>query len=99
MVIRRTFAVCLISMVCGCARNPPKPVTINGPESHSLLPAARGFIVMDQQPGGIVAVQLPGLSAITVRAQSSQNSPDMADIHMLSGPDDQGRIAYIENYF
>jgi hypothetical protein len=87
-----------ISMACGCGLN-PKPVTIKGPETDSLLAAARGFIVMDRPPGGIMAVQLPTLRAIIVRPESSRNSPDMADIHALSGPDNLGRIAYVEDHF
>jgi hypothetical protein len=98
VIIRRSFVIFLISIGCGCGLR-PKPVTVPGPESHSLLPAAKGFIAIDQPCGGIVALELPTLRQITVRPQSSNGSTDMPTIHMLSGPDDRGRIAYIEDHF
>ncbi|HZK81639.1 MAG TPA: hypothetical protein VFC46_11240 [Humisphaera sp.] len=54
---------------------------------------------MEQPCGGMVAVELPTLRETTVRSQGSCDSGDMATIHMLSGPDDHGRIAYIEDHF
>ncbi len=61
MNIRHIFSLAFLALiVCGCDTN-PKPVTVNGPESNSLLSAANGYIVMDQQFGGILALQLPTL--------------------------------------
>jgi len=98
MSLRRISAVFLISMVCGCGLF-PQPITVPGPESDSLLPTAKGFIVLEQAPGGVVAVQLPTLRKTTLRPQSSDNFADMAIIYALSGPDNLGRIAYIEDHF
>src|SRR5271156_3082699 len=99
MNIRRiTSVACLMSIACGCGLF-PQPITVPGPESDSLLPAAKGFIILEQAPGGILAVQLPTLRKTTVRPQSPDNFADMAIIYALSGPDNLGRVAYIEDHF
>jgi hypothetical protein len=84
-------------MVCGCGLF-PEAVTVPGPESNSLLPKTNGFVVMAQACGGMVAVELPTLRETVIRRQSSVESDDMPTIHAMSGPDDQGRIAYIEDH-
>jgi hypothetical protein len=98
MLIRLLLAVFLVSMVCGCGLF-PEAITVPGPESHTLLPSATGFIVMSPPLGGIVAFELPTLREITVIPASPDNAEDPPTIHMLGGPDDKGRIAYIEDHF
>jgi hypothetical protein len=73
-------------------------MTVPGPESDALLPGAKGFIVMAQPRGGIMAVELPSLGQITLRPASPESVADLPTIHALSGPDDSGRIAYIEDH-
>lgn len=84
-------------ILCRCAIAQNK--TVPGPESDQLLPVSTGYIVMARQPGGIVAIQLPSLKESVVRPESNRNVDDMPTIHALSGPDQQGRIAYIEDHF
>jgi hypothetical protein len=76
----------------------PKPITVPGPESDALLPGAKGFLVMAQPRGGISAVELPSLRQMTVRPVSPENVADLPTIHAISGPDDSGRIVYIEDH-
>ena len=81
--------------------------TVPGPETGKLLPATTGYVLFDfgrDQPDGIavgdiVAIQLPSLKNTVVRPRPPQNQIDMPNIHSLSGPDAEGRIAYIENHF
>jgi hypothetical protein len=81
--------------------------TVPGPESDKLLPATTGHVLFAfgaDQPDGlpvgdIVAVQLPTLKATIVRPTTPENPVDSPTIHALSGPDAEGRIAYIEDHF
>jgi hypothetical protein len=81
--------------------------TVPGPEVDRLLPAATGYVLFaigSDQPDGIargdiVAVQLPTLKNTIVRPTTPPNRIDMPTIHALSGPDAEGRIAYVEDHF
>ncbi len=68
--------------------------TVPGPEAKTLLPASAGYLVMNRGAGGIIAIQLPTLQETIVRPVFK----DMSRIHALSGPDREGRIAYIEDH-
>jgi hypothetical protein len=46
-----------------------------------------------------VAVALPELKETFIRPFGSPNEDDDPTIHALSGPDDKGRIAYVEDHF
>jgi hypothetical protein len=84
--------LCSALLLAGCAvaKGPPLP-TVDGPETLDLVQGVGGHIVMDRPVGGIVAVSLPALKEVVVRA------PDQGEpIHSLSGPDAAGRIAYVE---
>ncbi len=81
--------------------------TVPGPESDKLLPATSGYALFafgSDRPQGIVAgdiiaVQLPTLKDTVVRKEVALNQVDMPTIHSLSGPDAEGRVAYIEDHF
>jgi hypothetical protein len=81
--------------------------TVPGPESDKLLPATTGytlFVFGRDRPqgivdGDIVAVELPTLKDTVVRPRPARNQADMPNIHTLSGPDAEGRVAYIEDHF
>jgi hypothetical protein len=81
--------------------------TIPGPESDKLLPATTGYAIFafgSDRPGGIaagdiIAVELPTLKDTVVRPTVAPNQVDMPTIHSLSGPDAEGRVAYIEDHF
>ena len=97
-MIRHILAACLILTIYGCGSDSAS-VTVPGPESDALVPGAIGYVVVDRPFGGIVAVQLPTLRNIIVRPTGSYSGNDTPTIHMLSGPDHMGRIAYIEDHF
>src|SRR5205823_12272354 len=49
--------------------------------------------------GGMIAVQLPTLQEIVIRPTTSSTQLGFPVVHALSGPDEEGRIAYIDDYF
>ncbi len=71
--------------------------TVPGPETDKIVTAATGYALFAF--GDIVAVQLPTLAKTIVRPPTPVNRGDMTTIHALSGPDAEGRIAYIEDHF
>ena len=74
--------------------------TVPGPESKTLLPASGGYVVFERpHGGGISAVELPSLRETIVIPDPPADAADRPNIHAISGPDDQGRIAYIEDHF
>jgi hypothetical protein len=72
--------------------------TVQGPEKTDLASSVAGYIVMGPLSSGITAVRLPTMEEIVVRTQWSADTGDTATIHTLSGPDGDGRIAYIEDH-
>src|SRR5437762_3454464 len=98
MVIRNAL-VALIITASGCnpVSNNPAPQTVIGQESAALLPTVSGYIVMDRPPGGIVAVRLPDLQEIVVRNSSPPGQQLFPMVHTVSGPDEDGRIVYIDS--
>jgi hypothetical protein len=81
----------LVSIIISCNTRPSIP-TVRGPEATSLLSSSQGYIVYPVPVGGIKAIALPSLKVITIRKEDKGYEP----VHSLSGPDKNGRIAYIE---
>ncbi len=73
--------------------------TVPVPESLKLLPATTGYLVMDDVPGGMIAIQLPSLQKTVLRSTAPPKPDEFSHVHALSGPDQEGRIAYIEDHF
>lgn len=94
-------SLCLVAaMMVPLACMTPAPKTVPGPESDKLVPTASGYVVFERpHGGGIAAVELPSLRETTVVPDPPKDARDRPNIHALSGPDEQGRIAYIENHF
>jgi hypothetical protein len=67
------------------------------PESKDLLKQLTGYVVRSQGRE-MLAVSLPGLKETAVRLARAENADDFPSIHALSGPDGDGRIAYIEDH-
>jgi hypothetical protein len=76
-----------------------KEPTVPGPESKVLSNRATGYILHTPRKRPIVAVSLPDLNETVIRRDIPRNEVDNSTIHSLSGPDDEGRIAYIEDHF
>ena len=89
----------LVFVAAGCACAVPQAATVPGPETSELLPAVGGYIVLNEPPRGITAIHLPTLKENIVKPQGRPNDNDSATIHALSGPDSEGRVAYVEDHF
>src|SRR5205823_5244674 len=83
------------ALLGGVARGQSK--TVPGPEVKNLLPATAGYLLTNQLNDAITAIQLPSLKETVVRP-SRKDPNDRPIIHALSGPDAEGRIAYIEDH-
>jgi hypothetical protein len=75
-----------------------------GRESPEFARQLGGYLVtndeLDQgEIAGIVVVSLRNLKQRKVRTFEASDEADYPTVHALSGPDDTGRIAYIEDYF
>src|SRR4051812_37510531 len=96
---RLLITVLIVSTVFGLGCSIGQEKTVPGPESDKLAAATAGYVLTSTPPGGITATRLPMLQETIVRPAGPQNPNDMPTIHALSGPDMEGRIAYIEDHF
>src|SRR4051794_25521157 len=85
----------------GCGPGAPPAATVPGAQINTLTPPTTGYVVMEQPRGGIVAVQLPSLKETIIRRAAAPEPIQIyfAMTHGVSGPDENGRIAYIEDHF
>ena len=101
----RTSHACLICLgiafqtllIPGCLRS-NSAQTVDGPEAENLIGKLSGNIVTNDS-GDITVISLPSLAKHTVRKFPKSDDGIFPTIHALSGPDREGRIAYIEDYF
>src|SRR5437016_5465362 len=85
--------------VCGCGDANAQPKTVAGPESDKLLQQSVGYVLITRMSREITAIQLPSLQEKVIRPTRPADPNDDPTIYRLSGPDAQGRIAYIEDHF
>ena len=79
-------------------KSAPMAETVDGPEAADLVGRLRGSLVTDDT-GNITALSLPDRKEHIVRLLPRTEEGYGPTIHALSGPDREGRIAYIEDYF
>jgi hypothetical protein len=90
--------VCIACLACWPDDAPPLP-TINGPETANLLSQVHGVLVTrhrraaDGLTAEIAAVELPGLQQTIIHLPTN---PQYVLIAQVSGPDEDGRIAYVQ---
>lgn len=93
-------ALLLAVVACGSGCRDSRPLlTAPGSETKDILPNIAGYVVMDKPRGGMIAIQLPTLKEIVIRPEAPRDVPEFPVVHALSGPDEQGRIAYIDDHF
>lgn len=88
----------LLASAIGC-NVPVHEETVPGPETDTLVPAVRGYVLTTPSCREIVALELPSLKETTIRPTRPKDPNDDPIIHRLSGPDSKGRIAYIEDHY
>lgn len=94
---RVALTILMALIVCSvCASQVP---TVAAPESKQLASRVDGCIVWSAPRGGIAALSLPEMSKFVVRPPAPEGVDVFATVHALSGPDVEGRIAYIEDHF
>src|SRR5438309_1124285 len=100
MSTRSTFIALLLSLsVPACSFADEGGKTVPGPESDQLLPATAGYLLITPSSREITAIELPSLRETIIRPTRPNDPNDDPTIHTLSGPDADGRIAYIEDHF
>src|SRR5205085_2131378 len=57
-----------------------------------------GYLIWSAGDGAIRCISLPELKETVVGPFGAPNEDDIPTIHALSGPDNEGRIAYIEDH-
>jgi hypothetical protein len=94
------LSVAIAAMVLlGCSVGAGDAPTVEGPESKDLAGRLSGCVIRTKAPGEIVALSLPTLRESIVRPAAPADADFYPTIHALSGPDKDGRIAYIEDHF
>lgn len=96
---RLSIPALLVALAFGIGHSVAQERTIPGPESDKLAAATTGYVLVDVPQDGITAFRLPTLQTTVVRPAVALNPNDMPSIHVLSGPDSEGRIAYLEDHF
>jgi hypothetical protein len=71
--------------------------TVPGSESKDLLKKITGYVVRSHRDE-IRAMSLPDLKETVMRPMRAEKADDFPSVHALSGPDSDGRIAYIEDH-
>lgn len=90
------LAIVSSAVLAACS---PKVPTVPGPETPELLARLHGHLVWGLPRGGIAAMSFPGAAQSTVRAAAQSDTQVFATVHSLSGPDHEGRLAYVEDHF
>jgi hypothetical protein len=89
------LALAGLLLIPGCGRDQPrqpKPPTVDGPEATDLVAGITGLLVIEEPVGGLVGVRLPDLGRVEIRPPGRERNALLS----LSGPDDQGRIVFVE---
>src|SRR5438034_8433971 len=86
--------VALISTACRSA--PPAIPTVPGPETPRLLQAVHGYVITSES--GVVARSVPELKegALSLPMPRKTGKQWWA-VYSVSGPDQRGRVAFIDN--
>lgn len=69
---------------------PGKFETVDGPEATHLVSQSQGYIIYGGEPATIEVISLPSLKQNSIRLPGF-----VEDFYQLSGPDEEGRIAYL----
>ena len=73
--------------------------SLKGSQAPNLASRISGQIVLTRGARDLVTVSVPAMQETVVRRTSERDADFGATIHAISGPDSEGRIAYIEDYF
>ena len=88
-----------VVLLAGWAGCQPDVPTVPGPESSALRAGLQGQLVWEEPRGGIRTLQLPAGTPAVVRAAAARDAASFPVVTALAGPDELGRIAYLEEDF
>jgi WD40 repeat protein len=94
---RRTLILCAAASAAAASLAIANAGTVPGPEAKDLLKQIAGY-VLEARGDQIAVLSLPDGKQTVLRPIRAENASDFPDIHTLSGPDRDGRIAYIEDH-
>lgn len=80
------------------ATEPPRFITVPGPETVGLKNAFHGSILMNYPVGGLVQYTLPNMKEEFIHTPDIVYTEQKGIVHSVSGPDNLGRIVYIEGH-
>lgn len=86
----------MLLVAAGCRPEVPR---VAGPESPLLTARLYGHMVWEVPRGGIQTVRLPDGDSAVLRPAAPDTATAFPTVHSLSGPDAEGRIAYVEDHF
>jgi hypothetical protein len=87
-----------IAMI-GCGACSAQVPTVAAPAAKQMASGVSGHIVWTAPRGEIAALSLPEQRRSVVRPRAAEGVDVFTTVHALSGPDAEGRIAYIEDHF
>lgn len=82
----------------GCHRSIQKE-TGDEREVTDVLPRITGYLLVSEKGWDLVAYSLPSMEKTVIRKAVPKDVDYYPTIHALSGPDSEGRIAYIEDHY
>jgi hypothetical protein len=91
-------AMLLAALLAAAACRPATP-TVALPETPSLVDRVHGHLVWSEPRGGIRTLALPGGTPTVLRPAAPDGVETFATVLEVSGPDVEGRIAYLEDHF
>jgi hypothetical protein len=97
-VLQAFIVVNTLALLIGWAHGDERALTIEGPETEDLVSRVEGYVVWTQRRE-MVALSLPAMERAVVRRMATEDAEFFPIVHALSGPDREGRIAYIDDHF
>jgi len=90
-IMKPTLTIITVLLIQGVAFAQRQLKTVDGPETPKLAQSLTGYLVTVKPVGGIIAFEFPGGAETTVR----RSGKGIGTTHSVSGPDQLGRIAFI----
>ncbi len=89
------LSLCILLILISCSKNNQLEFkTISSKESLGLSTDVKGILLFDRPVGGLVSISLPSKEENIIRTPGASSGT----VHTVSGPDNKGRIAVIENH-
>lgn len=97
-MLRVGVAIAVALLAAGCQAE-PTTTTVPRPETPALIAEVDRPLVFEGTRGAIEVLEPGKADPRVVLPLPDRSARDIPTIHALSGPDDQGRIAYLEDHF